>query len=114
MDASLAELLFTIPGAWKCALQVSKPLLVRAAGTGLPDEIIHRPKQGFALPLDKYCRAGLKYELEEFVHTGGTGLFKQPEIASIWRRYLAGTVSWMRIWHLFVVDDWCRRNRVDL
>lgn len=112
MDASLAELLFTIPGAWKCDPQVSKPLLVGAAGRGLPDEIIHRPKQGFALPLDKYCRAGLKDELEAFVRTGGTGLFKQAEVASIWQRYLAGKVSWMRIWHLFVVDDWCRRHHV--
>ena len=112
MDASLAQLLFTIPGEWKCDPQVSKPLLVKAAGAGLPDEIVHRPKQGFSLPFDKYCRAGLKEELELFVRTGGTGLFKQPEIAVIWQRYLAGKVSWMRIWHLFVVDDWCRRNGV--
>ena len=113
MDATLAELLFTIPGAWKCDPQVSKPLLVKAAGAGLPDEIVHRPKQGFSLPLDKYCREGLKEELESFVRTGGTGLFKQPEIASIWQRYLSGQVSWMRIWHLFVVDDWCRRNKIE-
>jgi asparagine synthase (glutamine-hydrolysing) len=112
MDASLAQLLFTIPGEWKCDPQVSKPLLVKAAGAGLPDEIVHRPKQGFSLPFDKYCRAGLKDELEAFVRTGGTGLFKQAEIAAIWQRYLAGKVSWMRIWHLFVVDDWCRRNGV--
>ena len=114
MDASLAELLFTIPGVWKCDSNVSKPLLVKAAGTGLPDEIVHRPKQGFALPLDKYCREGLKEELEAFVRTGGTGLFKPAEIASIWQRYLAGKISWMRIWHLFVMDDWCRRNDVNL
>ncbi len=113
MDATLAELLFTIPGAWKCDPQVSKPLLVKAAGAGLPDEIVHRPKQGFSLPLDKYCREGLKEELESFVRTGGTGLFKQAEIASIWQRYLSGQVSWMRIWHLFVVDDWCRRNKIE-
>ncbi len=113
MDLSLAELLFTIPGAWKCDSNVSKPLLVKAAGAGLPDEIVHRPKQGFSLPLDTYCREGLKDELESFVRTGGTGLFKQNEISSIWRRYLAGEVSWMRIWHLFVVDDWCRRNKIE-
>ncbi len=113
MDATLAELLFTIPGAWKCDPQVSKPLLVKAAGAGLPDEIVHRPKQGFSLPFDKYCREGLKDELESFVRTGGTGLFKQAEIASIWQRYLSGQVSWMRIWHLFVVDDWCRRNTIE-
>ena len=113
MDVSLTELLFTIPGAWKCDPNVSKPLLVKAAGAGLPDEIVHRPKQGFSLPLDKYCREGLKEELESFVRTGGTGLFKQAEIASIWQRYLSGQVSWMRIWHLFVVDDWCRRNKIE-
>ena len=114
MDATLANLLFTIPGTWKCDPQISKPLLVKAAKDGLPGEIIHRPKQGFSLPFDKYCRAGLKDELESFVRSGGTGMFRQSEIAAVWQRYLAGKVSWMRIWHLFVVDDWCRRNQVGM
>ena len=114
MDATLAELLFTIPGAWKCDSRISKPLLVKAAGKGMPEEVVHRPKQGFALPFDKYCREGLKGELEAFVRTGGTGLFKKAEIESVWNRYLAGQVSWMRIWHLFVIDYWLAQNKIEV
>ncbi len=112
MDASLAKLLFTIPGAWKCDSEISKPLLVKAAGTGLPDEIVHRPKQGFSLPFDKYCREGLKDELESFVRTGGTGVFKKTEVESVWNRYLAKDISWMRIWHLFMIDYWLAQNKI--
>ena len=114
MDATLAELLFTIPGAWKCDPHISKPLLVKAAGKGMPEEIVHRPKQGFALPFDKYCREGLKEELESFVRTGGTGLFKKTEVESVWNRYLAGQISWMRIWHLFVIDYWLAQNKIEM
>lgn len=112
MDASLAELLFTIPGAWKCDPKVSKPLLVKAAGEGIPDEVVHRPKQGFAIPLDKYCREGLKDELESFVRTGGTGVFRKAEVESVWNRYLSKEISWMRIWHLFVIDHWLAQNEI--
>lgn len=114
MDHTLVELLFTIPSRYKCDKSVSKPLLVNAAGDGLPDAVVHRPKQGFSIPIDKYCREGLKDELDWFVRTGGTGLFNQNEIAKVWQRYLAGKISWMRIWHLFVIDSWCRLNKVYL
>lgn len=112
MDSGLAELLFTIPGRYKCDSLTPKPLLVKAAGAGMPDEIVRRKKQGFALPFDKYCREALKDELECFVRRGGTGLFKQKEIESVWSRYLNGELSWMRIWHLFVVDNWCQREKI--
>lgn len=114
MDHELVNLLFTIPSKYKCNNTIPKPLLVKAAGEGLPDAIVHRPKQGFAIPIDKLCREGLKEELDCFVSTGGIGLFDKKEVGKVWYRYLAGEISWMRIWHLFVIDFWCRKNKVSI
>ena len=114
MDHELVNLLFTIPSKYKCNNTVPKPLLVKAAGEGLPNAIVCRPKQGFSIPIDKLCREGLKEELDCFVSTGGVGLFDKKEVGKVWHRYLAGEISWMRIWHLFVIDSWCKINKVSI
>lgn len=114
MDEELVTLMMTIAGKYKCNASISKPLLVAAAGEGLPMECVKRKKQGFALPFDRYFREGLKEQLEHFVFKGGTGLFNQPEIERIWKLYLAGKTSWMRVWQPFVLDWWIRKNKVEL
>lgn len=113
MDDELVRLVMNMPGAWKCDPKISKVMLVKAAGDGLPVECIFKKKQGFALPFDKYFREGLKDELSAFVNDGGTGLFNPKEIARIWKLYLNGRTSWMRIWQCFVLDWWMRKNRVE-
>ena len=113
MDEELVRLMMAVPGAWKCDSEISKVMLVRAAGEGLPAECVSKKKQGFALPFDKYFREGLKDELAAFVNDGGTELFNQREIARIWKLYLEGRTSWMRIWQCFVLDWWIKKNRVE-
>lgn len=114
MDDELVRLVMALPGSAKCDPKISKPLLVRAAGKGLPEECVFRKKQGFALPFDKYFREGLKGELESFVKEGGCGLFDAAEVRKIWTGYLAGRISWMRIWQVFVLDWWIRKNKIEL
>lgn len=113
MDKELAELLFTIPGEFKCDAILSKPFLIAAAGSGMPEACIHRRKQGFALPFDLYFQSALREPLDAFVRGGGCGLFRQSEIAKIWNAYRAGKTSWMRVWQPFVLDWWLQHNKVD-
>ena len=112
-DPELTSLLFTIPGELKCAPEYLKPLLVRAAGDGYPLECATRKKQGFALPFDRYFKGELKERLDTFL-SGETLLFRKDALRMLGRQYTAGKVNWARIWTLFMVEDWCRRNRVTL
>lgn len=114
VDDELVHQVMSLPGAAKCDSRISKPLLVRAAGNGLPAECVYKKKQGFALPFDKYLRDGLKDEVESFVHGGGVGLFDVGELKKMWEKYSAGKLSWMRVWQCFVLDWWIRKNDIRL
>lgn len=113
-DVKLAELLYTIPGEMKCSNEISKPLLVRAAGDGIPDAVVHRPKQGFSLPFDRYFSGEVKDRIDEFLSGTTTRLFKPAVIRDMGWRYRAGKLYWSRIWELFMVENWCTVNEVGL
>lgn len=114
MDMDLISLVYTIPGKLKCDPELSKPLLVRAAGAGFPHECAVRKKQGFTLPFDRYFSGGLKEELEHFFLGGESALFKGDALGRIWNDYRSGRINWARVWALFVVENWCRENKVVL
>ena len=113
-DVKLAELLYTIPGSMKCDNEISKPLLVRAAGDGIPDAVVHRRKQGFSLPFDRYFSGEVKDRIDEFLTGNTTRLFSPEVIREMGRRYREGKIYWSRVWELFMVEDWCRRNKIEL
>ena len=56
IDHPLADKLMALPGTWKLDGNMPKPLLVGALKGALPDEIVHRKKQGFTLPWERWLR----------------------------------------------------------
>ena len=113
-DVRLAELLYTVPGRMKCDECISKPLLVRAAGYGIPEDCVMRKKSGFSLPFDRYFTGELKDRIDEFLSGNTTRLFRPDTIRKMGRQYKAGRLYWNRIWELFMVEDWCQKNKVTL
>ena len=113
-DIRLTELLYTIPGKMKCDNEISKPMLVRAAGDGIPTAVVHRKKQGFSLPFDRYFSGEVKDRIDEFLSGTTTKLFNPKVIREMGRQYRAGKLYWSRIWELFMVENWCRQNKVEL
>ena len=111
-DVRLAELLYTVPGKMKCDEKISKPLLVRAAGDGLPMECVTRKKQGFALPFDRYFFGEVRERIDEFLAGGNVRLFKPEVIRRMGRQYREGKLYWSRVWELFMVENWCRANKI--
>ena len=111
-DVRLANLLYTAPGTMKCDSVLSKPLLIRAAGDGIPEECWTRRKQGFSLPFDRYFSGEVKDRIDDFLTGGKTSLFKPEVIRDMGRQYREGKLYWSRIWELFMVENWCHANGV--
>ena len=85
IDHQLADKLMTLPGAWKLDDNVPKPLLVGALKGTLPDEIVHRKKQGFTLPFERWLRENLRPEVEAALQKVGqrsTRTAAEPGVAS--------------------------------
>ena len=109
----IVSLLFTIPGVLKCSDEYLKPLLVKAAGDGLPMDCVTRSKQGFTLPFDRYFNGVLKNEINAFLN-GESKLFERKVLETLGRQYHSGKVNWSRVWLLFMLERWCKENYVTL
>ena len=88
--------------------------MVRALGGQLPDEIVHRRKQGFALPFEHWLRDALRPVVEESLNKIGDGvlgtLINESAARGVWQDFLDGRTSWSRPWSLYVLQRWCRQH----
>lgn len=94
-----------------------KKLLVDSVGDILPKEVVNRPKMGFTLPWQHW----LKNELRGFCESNikkldQKQLLKPGAAANLWDRFLSNDplVTWSRVWHLIVLNDWIDKNDLEL
>ena len=115
LDHSLIELVMSLPDSAKIPTTTPKGLLVHALDGLLPDSIVHRPKQGFALPIATWMRGPMKqFCADRLGERGlaGRGLCDPRALTTMWRTFLDGDrrVSWSRIWMLVALDAWLERH----
>jgi len=115
LDHCLIEYLMRLPDRYKQPAGTPKRLLVDSLDGLLPTSIVHRPKQGFALPFDPWLRGPLR----EFCATrlgldglAGRGILQPDVVWDLWTGFLDRhpAVSWSRVWILVVLEAWLERN----
>jgi asparagine synthase (glutamine-hydrolysing) len=60
LDTEVVEFVASLPGSLKIRNGETKYILKRAAARYFPEEMIHRPKEGFLMPVAQWVLAGLK------------------------------------------------------
>ncbi|PIQ97621.1 MAG: asparagine synthase (glutamine-hydrolyzing) [Nitrospinae bacterium CG11_big_fil_rev_8_21_14_0_20_56_8] len=103
LDHKFVELAFSIPSAMKTRNGELKHLLKRSVTGLIPDELIHRPKQGFGVPLHEWLRDRLgtriRSELMEFCDQ--TDFLDRGEVLKLIEK---GSGS--QVWYLFNFALW--------
>ena len=92
-----------------------KKLLVDAMGDLLPGEIVNRPKMGFTLPWQKWMKEDLHDFCEKNIREFSQLPFiSKSAIEQLWQNFKANdpNTSWSRIWHLIVLNDWLKENKL--
>jgi asparagine synthase (glutamine-hydrolysing) len=114
LDYKLLEFVLSVKDEYKFPTTPKKLLIDSLEGL-LPDEVVNRPKMGFTLPWKNW----LKNELRSFCEANINSLSQRDfvngdAIKGLWQRFLADDerVSWSRIWHLVVLEDWMTKNRI--
>ena len=93
-----------------------KKLLVDSLGDLLPGEVVNRPKMGFTLPWKHWLKNELKTFCEKNIQDlENKKLFIDGSLNDLWLRFLNGdiTVTWSRLWHLIVLNNWINSNKID-
>ncbi len=93
-----------------------KKLLTDSLGDLLPIEIVNRPKMGFTLPWQHWLKNDLKIFCEKnIIEFSNYDFCIKQNIQNLWQRFLANdkTVTWSRIWHLVVLNNWLKQNNLE-
>jgi len=116
IDHQLADKLLALPGSWKLDSQVPKPLLIAALKGALPNEIVHRKKQGFTLPFERWVRENLRSGVEAALQNISQGplgsLLDHDSVRQVWDDFLSQRTSWSRAWSLYALERWCELNSI--
>ena len=112
LSHEIIEFLLALPPELKYHRGTTKHLLKKVMRGKLPDEIIDRPKQGFAAPVASWLRAELKDLLTDTLapHHLAPGIFNTHEVQTLIHQHLAGSHNHAKkLWTLLVFQLWWDR-----
>ncbi len=112
LDHKLVEFAATIPPEFRLRKGETKSIFKRAMRGILPDEIIDRRKQGFAVPLGSWFRGRLGgFARELLLPTGGARqeIFDRDYVAQLLDMHERGRDLNLQLWTLMSFELWCRR-----
>lgn len=104
-----------LPGNWKIAQSIPKPLLLEAMRGAVPEYVWNRRKMGFVFPFDTWMRSTLRENMEQTFGSRKTADaigIDHRSLSVVWRRFLDGSVRWSKPWSLYVLLRWCERHGV--
>ncbi len=114
LDRVLIESVWSLNDRVRFETPGSKGLLRRIGLEGLDPTIFDRPKSGFVLPMDVWCRDRLRGPMDEvFANSAlcqSVGLDARA-VGSLWRAYQSGApgMYWSRAWAIYVLLWWSKR-----
>jgi asparagine synthase (glutamine-hydrolysing) len=112
LDHRLVEFAATVPADLRLSGGTTKYLFKRAMRGILPDDIIDRPKQGFAVPLASWFRgelAGFARELLLSETCRQRGIFDLGYVERLLRANDGGRDLGLHLWTILSFELWCRR-----
>jgi asparagine synthase (glutamine-hydrolysing) len=112
LDHKIVEFAARLPASLKFRGSTSKYLLKRHVTDRLPEAAVHRPKQGFELPLAGWLRGTLREVARELLFSrlvGGRGYVRPEMVKRIWDAHQQGSRNHAaQLWALMVLELWHR------
>jgi asparagine synthase (glutamine-hydrolysing) len=110
LDHKLVEFAMTIPRSLKVRNGQNKWILKKSLEDILPDDLLYRPKQGFALPINEWFIKGMAPFVERTLFSSPLRrreLFDYDFVRAMWDAHLAGRVDYsFNIWSLLNLSLW--------
>jgi asparagine synthase (glutamine-hydrolysing) len=111
LDHQLVEFAATVPSRFVLKGRTTKYLLKRAMRGVLPEEIIHRRKHGFSVPLSSWFRHSWRDFVRDLLLSdtcGRRGIFDSAYIEHLLRLHDRGRDLEWQLWTLMSFELWCR------
>ena len=116
MDHPLVEWLATLPSSFKLRAGEGKWLFKKAMEPYLPNEVLYRPKMGFAVPLASWLRGPLRQRVRDAVlgdSLAGTDFFDRGYLRQLIEQHQSGSRdNSAPLWSLLMFDAFLRQPGV--
>jgi asparagine synthase (glutamine-hydrolysing) len=112
LDHKLVEFAATIPAGLKLKGRTTKYIFKKALEGTLPDQILYRPKRGFAVPLSRWFRGRLNTFVRDVLLDSTSrqrGIFNESYIEKLLALNVGGRDLDFHLWTLITFELWCRR-----
>jgi len=110
LDRDVIELAFRMPGHMKLRGGTRKYVLKKAMEGVLPDDVVHRQKEGFSIPMKNWLRRELRPLMESLLseeRIRGRGLFEWSEVERLRCEHVEGRHNHAhQLFPLMVFERW--------
>ena len=111
LDVDVVEFLNSLPQSIKQKGLSGKHILKKMMQGRLPEEIIHRPKKGFGIPLSDWIRNDLKETISETLLAPNI-FFEKSYVENLLKEHQSGKYNHRKlIWNLYVFLLWEKKRR---
>jgi asparagine synthase (glutamine-hydrolysing) len=114
MDHPLVEWLASLPSSLKVRGQEGKFLLKKAMEPYLPSKLMYRPKQGFAIPVERWFRGPLRRRVTDAIlgpRLASTGAFNPHYLRHLVEAHVSGARDYSApLWTLLMFDAFLKHS----
>lgn len=114
VDVEVARLAFSLPSEWKVKSFEGKSILRKVAKDYLPQQVLARSKQGFAVPIGEWIRNGLRPLFRETLDPAqirAGRLLNPGAVEHLFSEHLSERRDrFWELWSLFVFERWRARH----
>ena len=117
LDYRVVELSSRIPIDMKIRHAKGKWIIRELLNKYVPEQMIDRPKSGFAIPIGDWIRGPLKGWAEDLLAPEkiiSQGYFHSEPIQKIWREHLSGDFDWTpKLWGILMFQSWLEETGIN-
>lgn len=117
LDSRIIEFAWSLPLHFKKRRGRGKWLLRQVLYQYVPRELVERPKQGFAAPVEDWIRKELRPWAEELLSENQlrqSGFFRERNVRQKWNEHLSGKGDWGRpLWNVLMFQSWLEAQKID-
>jgi asparagine synthase (glutamine-hydrolysing) len=111
LDRDVVECATSLPSNLKVKGLTTKYIFREAVKDLLPQEIMKRPKHGFAVPIGEWFKGSLKPPIEKIMRHSPSGLFRRDYIDTMLREHTGGRADHShRLWAWLFFEKWYEHN----